>query len=750
MKKMNPLKKNPPSLNAFRGGSYSLIISAVVLALLVVANVFASALPSAMTKYDISSTKLYSVTSNTKVVVNALEQDVTIYWIVQSGKEDDIIENLLSKYETLSGHIKVVKKNPDVFPTFTEQYTNETVQNNSLIVECGDRSRFIGYDDIYIQEADVYSYSYNTSFDGEGAITSAIDYVVSEELPQLYMLEGHGEAELPATFSEQIEKENIEVSSFSLLTVDSVPEEADCVLIYAPTSDISEEEQKMLANYVTDGGKLLVMAGPTKEGTLKNLYGLLEAYGVEASDGVVIEADREHYAFQAPYVLLPDMAGSDITDSLIEENYFPIMPISQGMKITGSSGNGTVTELLTTSDAAFSKIAGYSLSTYEKEEDDIDGPFSVALSVEANSGGKIVWFASSSFLEDMYNAYSSGANGDMAMNALSSLVGESEAMAIRSKSLNYNYLTISASTSSLLKVMMIGVFPLLYLGIGICVVLTRRKKQNVFGNLTCVFQMKEEEFFSYYADNSNKKPSSKLLETVKSERESIIQRMGELPFSNLWMASKIEGELPRNSVLHLAILNSLRAWNIFETDKTITCYSNTGGFGIDGCLSSFIGAAKSNPEKQFYGVFGDLSLFYDVNSLINSIPRNVHILLVNNGVGTEFKNYSHIASRFGDDADKYIAAKGHNGFKSNTLIKNYAEGCGLTYLSAANKEEFLKEKDEWLICGGVLLEAFTTDFDESKALKLINSVEDGAKIELKNKIENSFVYKVAKKIIRRG
>ena len=110
MKKMNPLKKNPPSYNAFRGGSYPLIISAVVLALLVVTNVFASALPSAMTKYDISSTKLYSVTSNTKVVVNALEQDVTIYWIVQSGKEDDIIENLLSKYETLSGHIKVVKK----------------------------------------------------------------------------------------------------------------------------------------------------------------------------------------------------------------------------------------------------------------------------------------------------------------------------------------------------------------------------------------------------------------------------------------------------------------------------------------------------------------------------------------------------------------------------------------------------------------------------------------------------------------
>ena len=219
MKKLEFLKTSGQTEQnriAFRGGSYSLIMTAVVLAILIVVNVFVSALPAALTKYDISSTKLYSITSNTKVVVNALEQDVTIYWVVQSGKEDDVIENLLSKYDSLSDHIEIVKKNPDVFPTFAEQYTDETVQNNSLIVECGERSRFISYNDIYIQEPDIYSYSYNTSFDGEGAITSAIDYVVNEEQPQLYVLEGHGESELPATFSKQIEKENIEANTFSL------------------------------------------------------------------------------------------------------------------------------------------------------------------------------------------------------------------------------------------------------------------------------------------------------------------------------------------------------------------------------------------------------------------------------------------------------------------------------------------------------------------------------------------------------
>lgn len=461
---------------ALKGGSYSLAMTGIVLAILVVVNIFASVLPTAMTQYDISSTKLYSITSNTKVVVNALEKDVTIYWIVQADKEDDVIENLLEKYKNLSEHVKVVKKNPDVYPTFADQYTSEEVPNNSLIVECDDRSRFISYNDIYLTEENMSTYSYDTSFDGEGAITSAIDYVMSEELPQLYVLEGHGEAELSSVFSEQIEKENMETTTFSLLNEDSVPEEADCVLIYGPTSDISEEEKNMLSEYVTGGGKLMVLAGPLEEGTLTNLYSLLNDYNVEVTDGIVVESDREHYAFQAPYILLPEIKGSGITDPLIEENSYAIMPIAQGLTVRNTSD--AVTELLATSETAFSKTAGYDVSTYEKEEGDVDGPFALAVSIDCGNEGQIVWFSSSNLLDDMYNSYSSGANLDLGMNTLSSLIGEREAIAIRSKSLSYNYLTISESAASLLKTIMIGVFPMVFLGAGIYTVVSRRRRQN--------------------------------------------------------------------------------------------------------------------------------------------------------------------------------------------------------------------------------------------------------------------------------
>ena len=458
---------------ALKGGSYAIALTVLVLALLIMVNILAGALPAGLTKLDISASKLYSITSNTKAVVNALEQDVTVYWIVQSGQEDAVIENLLSKYDSLSDFLHVEKKNPDVYPTFAQQYTEETVANNSLVVVSGEKYRYVPYSDIYVTQGSQFSYSYSTSFDGEGAITSAIDYVVSTELPKLYLLEGHGESALPESFQDQLEKENLETENLSLLTVDEVPEDGAALVLYAPASDISKEEAQMLLSYIQKGGKLLALAGPVADGELTNLYSILEHYGITAAQGIVSEGDRNHYAFQAPYILLPNLEDSDITAPLTEQNYHAIVPVAAGLQL---GDNSHVTALLTTTDSAYSKTSGYSQTTYEKEEGDIDGPF--ALGVDIADGGELVFFTSSYLLEDMYNAYSSGANSDLVMNALSSLLGERQALSIRSKSLNYNYLTISDSAASLLKLVMIGLVPLLYLAMGGATLLDKRRMQR--------------------------------------------------------------------------------------------------------------------------------------------------------------------------------------------------------------------------------------------------------------------------------
>jgi ABC-2 type transport system permease protein len=480
------LRKNKEALNTrtAKVGGYSFIMAVFVLAILIAVNVAVSSLPSKWTQFDISAARLYSVTSSTKVVAQNLSKDVTISWITQAGEEDTVLEKLLNVYDSLSDHISVRKVNPDIYPTFAAKYTDKTVQNNSLVVESGSRYRYIDYNDIYKTDTDKF-YSTGSiaySFDGEGAITTAIDYVTSEDLPLLYTLTGHGEKELSDSFAKGLEKQNFETASLTLLNVDEIPEDADGIIIYAPSSDLSAEEAAMLEDYLDNGGHLMVISGPQKEGSLTNLHSLLEKYNVAPQEGIVVEGTRSNYVFGTPYVLLPQIGKSEITSELAEENRYIVVPIAQGLK-TGYYSTGyysskvTVTSLLTTTDASFSKIAGYNLESYEKEEGDIDGPFSVAVAIEdAGSGGSMLWISSDFIVDDLYNSYSSGTNADFVMNGVSWLIGKKESISIRSKSLDYNYLAISASQASTIKFFLIVLIPLIYLLLGVSDVWTRRKK----------------------------------------------------------------------------------------------------------------------------------------------------------------------------------------------------------------------------------------------------------------------------------
>ncbi|MFR2156473.1 MAG: Gldg family protein [Evtepia gabavorous] len=90
------------------------------------------------------------------------------------------------------------------------------------------------------------------NFAGESALTSAIDYVIRDTLPKLYTLTGHGESALSASFQSAVEKQNMELEELSLLTAEEVPEDADCLLICGPESDLSQEEKEAIL--ATPGG----------------------------------------------------------------------------------------------------------------------------------------------------------------------------------------------------------------------------------------------------------------------------------------------------------------------------------------------------------------------------------------------------------------------------------------------------------------------------------------------------------------
>lgn len=246
--------------------------------------------------------------------------------------------------------------------------------------------------------------------------------------------------------------------------------------------------------------------------------------------------------------------------------------------------------------------------------------------------------------------------------------------------------------------------------------------RDTFRKLKYVFEMQEIEFFRKYTKET--KQNDLYLKECKEHMKKMYEAVPDLAFSNIWIAKKSYNKVPDNSVVHFAILNSLRAWNFFELPQSVQSASNVGGFGIDGCVSSLIGASFANKDKLYFSIVGDLAFFYDMNSIGNRhLGNNIRILLINNGIGTEFKNFNHPGAAFGESSNDYHAAGGHFGNKSIKLVKDYSENLGFEYLSASNKKEYEEVYERFftneMTAKPMLLEVFTNSDEESDALETI-------------------------------
>lgn len=466
---------------ALKNGSYSVIISVVFVVIVVVVNLIVNALPSTYTEIDVSDQKLYSIGDQTKDFLSGLDKDVTIYQIAQSGSEDEVISNLLEKYEDESSHIKVEKKDPVVNPKFTSEYTSDEVSSNSLIVVCGDRSKVVDYNNIYQSSMDYNTYSYTTSgFDGEGQITSAISYVTSEDLPVLYTLDGHGERELDSTLQEDIEKANIEIKSLNLLTEESVPEDAGCLLINSPSSDISEDERDAILEYLENGGKAMIFSDYSEE-SMDNFDAVLENYGVERVEGIVLEGDTQHYAMQMPYYLVPDINSTEAVSDFASQGYYVLAPYAQGIRqLDNVRDTLSIESILTTSDSAYSKT-NVNTDTLEKTDDDIEGPFDLGVSiteqVDDDKTTQIIYFSTSNLMDSQINQMVAGGNEQMITEALNWMCStdDTETISIPAKSLEVSYLTLTAYDVSFWKICVMGLIPGVFLVFGFGVWLKRRK-----------------------------------------------------------------------------------------------------------------------------------------------------------------------------------------------------------------------------------------------------------------------------------
>ncbi len=471
MKKLFSLKTK-----AVKVGSYSSAMILIAIVVVILINLLMSYIPVNFTHFDTTDSGINSVSVQTKDLVTALDQNITIYYIVTANEEHDTINELLNQYAVLSPKITIEKIDPDIYPRFYEAYSDESL-NNCLVVESGERFKVITYDNIFVETAqNGYSFYY---FDGEASLTNAIDYVISDDLPIIYNITGHGEKALSDNFENAIYNQNIDVIDMSLLDKDSIPDDADAILIMAPSVDFTDKETQMIKTYLSGGGKMLLISNYTT-GEMPNFTDILNTYGVELVEGMVVESDMDMIVSGYPNYILPEILSHDITDPLINNSYRVIIPLTQGIKELDQHRDTVhVTPLLSTSDQAYSKIDVYNSKTIEKEDGDIDGPFDLAVAITETVEGdetKIVCFATSMIDEDVANELSSYSNTNILINSLGWMLEKQSSISILARPLTKELLNLDMLSTIILIVVFTVVIPVLPILIAIIVWLRRKSR----------------------------------------------------------------------------------------------------------------------------------------------------------------------------------------------------------------------------------------------------------------------------------
>lgn len=457
-----------------RRGSYSIAVTAVVIGIVILFNLLVAQLPQKIRQIDISDTNIYEISSKSQKLLKSLKNDVNLYVIAEKGSTDDRIKTFITKYASLSGRLRVEWIDPVLHPSALTKYDTE---KNSIFVSCKatDRQTSISFDDILVTESSYYNTSSSaTKFDGDGQLTSAVDYVTNTKEYKAYYTAGHGETALSSSVTGLMEKSRISVSELNLLTASSIPDDCDLLILNGPTSDLTKDEAKVLTAYLKKGGNVMSLLAYTNK-SMTRLYGIFEDYGMKVANGYIADAER---CYQGNYYyLIPNLSVSGDMASGISSNSVLVVN-SKGMTQTDPVRDTiNVESFMTTSENG--------CAVTEKKQTQgtyILGAAATESVTVKDSGGKkkkkdsrLTVYGSNMLIDaQITESFSTLENLTLFMNSVTANLDSADNISISPKSLQVTYNTIAHP--GIFSILIIFVIPSMVIAGGFIIWFRRRRR----------------------------------------------------------------------------------------------------------------------------------------------------------------------------------------------------------------------------------------------------------------------------------
>lgn len=469
-----------------RHAGVSALITILVLASILAGNLVIGTLD---VQADLTPKKLYSLTDETRSLLDRLDADVEILALYAPGEEPESIMEAVEEYERAAPSVTVRLVDPDREPALVARYADgeEPVRPGSFIVESKGNFRVI-------PAMDLYDLSYNqqgqpqvTGQKVEQRITAAIAYVTSGRIPRIYEIVGHRESPLADLgYGPILEQANFASGTISLVR-DGVPEDASLLTLIGPRGDLSEAEARILNTWLEEGDGRLMVALDLTEQPLPNLYGLLAAWDIEVRHGLVLETRSSRLIAEFgdnPFVFAPYLSDHDTVAPLAEAQLDPIFQATLGFRRTSAEQRRLdYAPLLSSSEDSRLRtdLTSEQSGNPAPIPGDESGPIDIAVAVSERNpdtyepdGAVVVALGSASTLGGLGFLGQIKANADLVMNLVNWAVADESVVNVPSKSLFRLPLRIDTVSAIVYFVLTVVVIPLAGLIAGLVIYLRRR------------------------------------------------------------------------------------------------------------------------------------------------------------------------------------------------------------------------------------------------------------------------------------
>ena len=439
---MDKIKKLFQS-NDSKRGSYTLAMTSIVIAIVIVFNMIVNLIPENKRQFDISSTNIYEISSKSKKIINKVDHDVTFYVLAEKSSTDKRIKTFINKYASLSDKIHIKWIDPVLHPSALTKYGTE---ENNIVISCKktNRTTTVSFDDILVSSASYYSTSSSaSSFDGDGQLTSALNYVTSDKEYKAYYTSGHGESSLSSEVTSLLTKSRVSTSNLLLMTATSIPDDCDLLIIDGATSDFTKDEVKLLSSYLKKGGKVVTLLAQTNK-SMKNLYGLLKDYGLTVQSGYIADTERSYQGNY--YYLIPNLSVSGDMASGISSSSV-MMINSKGMTQSTPARDSISTDSFMTTSSN-----GYAVTEKKQTQGTyvLGATSTESVKVKNSKGKKVtkesrltVYGSNMLIDEQITSSFSSLENLTLFTNSVTASLDNADNVSISPKSLEVSYNTIA-------------------------------------------------------------------------------------------------------------------------------------------------------------------------------------------------------------------------------------------------------------------------------------------------------------------